>query len=41
MVKEAFLSALIEGRSYITEGDINRGIILVSNRGAVRHQNWL
>jgi len=41
MVKEAFLSALIEGRSYITENDINRGIVLVSNRGAVRHQNWL
>jgi AAA+ superfamily predicted ATPase len=41
MVKEALLSALIEGRSNITDGDIERGIILVSNRGAVRRQNWL
>jgi AAA+ superfamily predicted ATPase len=41
LVKEALLSALIEGRSHITESDIERGIILVSKRGAVRHQNWL
>lgn len=41
MVKEALLSALIEGRSDITESDIERGIILIGNRGAVRHQNWL
>jgi ATP-dependent 26S proteasome regulatory subunit len=41
MVKEALLSALIEGRANITDGDIERGIILVSNRGAVRRQNWL
>jgi AAA+ superfamily predicted ATPase len=41
MVKEALISSLMEGRSTITEGDIGRGITLVSSRGAVRHQNWL
>ena len=41
MVKEALLSALIDGRSHITDSDIERGIILVSNRGAIRRQNWL
>src|SRR5690606_11103273 len=41
MIKEALLSALIEGRSHITDCDIEQGIILVSNRGAVRRQNWL
>jgi AAA+ superfamily predicted ATPase len=41
MVKEALLSALIEGRSDVIDSDIERGIVLVSNRGAVRRQNWL
>jgi SpoVK/Ycf46/Vps4 family AAA+-type ATPase len=41
MIKEALLSSLIEGRTHINDCDIERGIILVSSRGAVRRQNWL
>jgi SpoVK/Ycf46/Vps4 family AAA+-type ATPase len=41
MVKEALLSALMERRTYITDQDIERGILLIGSRGAVRTQNWL
>jgi AAA+ superfamily predicted ATPase len=41
MVKEAFLSALMEHRECITDNDIERGIILIVSRGLVRSQNWL
>jgi len=41
LVKEALLSALMEQRSSITDQDIERGITLIVNRGAVRNQNWL
>lgn len=41
MVKEALLSALMERRNYITDQDIERGILLIGSRGAVRTQNWL
>jgi AAA+ superfamily predicted ATPase len=41
MVKEALLSALMERRTYITDQDIERGILLIGSRGAVRTQSWL
>ncbi len=41
MVKEGLLSALMEGREYITDKDIERGILLIVSRGLVRSQNWL
>jgi AAA+ superfamily predicted ATPase len=41
MVKEALLSALMEGRDFITDRDIEQGILLIGIRGAVRTQNWL
>jgi SpoVK/Ycf46/Vps4 family AAA+-type ATPase len=41
MVKEALLSALMEQRTYITDQDIERGILLIGSRGAMRTQNWL
>jgi len=41
MVKEALLTALMEQRTYITDHDIERGILLIGSRGAVRSQNWL
>ena len=41
MVKESFLSALMENREYITENDINRGKMVVENRNELRQMNWL
>jgi len=41
MVKESFLSALMENREYITENDITRGKLVVENRNELRHMNWL
>jgi SpoVK/Ycf46/Vps4 family AAA+-type ATPase len=41
MVKEALLSALMERRDFITDRDVERGILLIGSRGAVRSQNWL
>ena len=41
MVKEAFLSALMERRDYITENDITRGKLVVENRNELRQLNWL
>ena len=41
LVKEALLSALMEKRNFITDQDIESGITLIGNRGAVRSQNWL
>jgi AAA+ superfamily predicted ATPase len=41
MIKEAFLSALMENRDHINESDIERGVLLIVSRGLVRSQNWL
>jgi len=41
MVKEAILSALMDKRNDIRENDIEKGIAMVRNREAIRHQNWL
>lgn len=41
MIKEAILSALMDKRNDIRESDIEKGIAMVRNREAIRHQNWL
>ncbi|HEX3002339.1 MAG TPA: ATP-binding protein [Methanoregula sp.] len=41
MIKEAILSALMDKRDEIRQGDIDKGIAMVRNREAIRHQNWL
>jgi AAA+ superfamily predicted ATPase len=41
MIKEALLSALMEKRNEITRSDIEKGIIMVKNREAIRRLNWL
>lgn len=41
MIKEAILSALMDKRNDIRESDIAKGITMVRNREAIRHQNWL
>jgi len=41
MIKEAILSALMDKRQEIIEADIKKGVIMVRNREAIRHQNWL
>lgn len=41
MIKEAILSALMDKRNDIRESDIAKGIAMVRNREAIRHQNWL
>lgn len=41
MIKEAILSALMDKRNDIRESDIAKGITMVRNREALRHQNWL
>ncbi|MDD1720071.1 MAG: ATP-binding protein [Methanoregulaceae archaeon] len=41
VVKEATLSALMDGRAEITQEDIERGIKLVSDRTTIRNMNWL
>lgn len=41
MTKEAILSALMDKRNDIRESDIEKGIAMVRNREAIRHQNWL
>jgi SpoVK/Ycf46/Vps4 family AAA+-type ATPase len=41
MIKEAILSALMDKRDDIMESDIEKGITMVRNREAIRHQNWL
>jgi SpoVK/Ycf46/Vps4 family AAA+-type ATPase len=41
MIKEAILSALMDNRQEISEADIGKGIGIVRNREAIRHQNWI
>jgi len=41
LVKEATLSALMDKRKDLSESDIEKGITMVRNRDAVRHQNWI
>jgi len=41
MIKEAILSALMDKRQNIGPADINKGITMVKNRDAIRHQNWI
>lgn len=41
MIKEAILSALMDKRQVIREDDIEKGILMVKNREAIRHQNWI
>lgn len=41
MVKEAILSALMDNRQNIEPADIKKGIAMVKNREAIRHQNWI
>lgn len=41
MIKEALLSALMEGREYIDDADIRRGMMVVQNRDLIRHASWL
>lgn len=41
MIKEAILSALMDARQNITPADIEKGIAMVKNRDAIRHQNWI
>jgi SpoVK/Ycf46/Vps4 family AAA+-type ATPase len=41
MVKEAILSALMDKRQNIEPADIKKGIAMVKNREAIRHQNWI
>jgi SpoVK/Ycf46/Vps4 family AAA+-type ATPase len=41
MVKEALLSALMERREAIDRSDIEKGILMVKNRDAIRRMNWL
>jgi len=41
MVKEALLSALMNRREAIDRSDIEKGILMVKNRDAIRRMNWL
>jgi SpoVK/Ycf46/Vps4 family AAA+-type ATPase len=41
MVKEAIMCALMNKRESINAEDIEKGILMVKNREAVRHLNWL
>jgi len=41
MIKEAVLSALMDGREYIDEKDIEKGMLVVQNRDLIRHSSWL
>ncbi|HUU76273.1 MAG TPA: ATP-binding protein [Methanoregulaceae archaeon] len=41
MVKEAILTALMENREYITEQDLEKGMLVVLTRDSIRQQNWL
>jgi len=41
MIKEAILSALMDKRQNIGPSDIKKGIAMVKNREAIRHQNWI
>lgn len=41
MIKEALLSALMEQRNGIERSDIDKGIMMVRNRDAIRRLNWL
>ncbi len=41
MIKEAVLSALMDGRHSLSPEDIIKGIQMVKNRDAIRHLNWL
>jgi SpoVK/Ycf46/Vps4 family AAA+-type ATPase len=41
MIKEAILSALMDKRQNIGPADIKKGITMVKNREAIRHQNWI
>jgi SpoVK/Ycf46/Vps4 family AAA+-type ATPase len=41
MIKEALLSALMERRQGIYRNDIEKGIMMVKNRDAIRRLNWL
>lgn len=41
MIKEAILSALMDKRQNIGPSDIRKGITMVKNRDAIRHQNWI
>jgi hypothetical protein len=41
MIKEAILSALMDKRQNIGPSDIQKGIAMVRNREAIRHQNWI
>ncbi len=41
MIKEAVLSALMDNRRSLSPEDVRKGIIMVKNRDAIRHLNWL
>jgi len=41
MIKEAVLSALMDGRHSLSPEDIKKGIEMVKNRDAIRHLSWL
>ncbi len=41
MIKEAILSALMDKRQTISQADIEKGIAMVRNREAIRHQSWI
>jgi SpoVK/Ycf46/Vps4 family AAA+-type ATPase len=41
MIKEALLSALMDQREAIDRSDIEKGIMMVRNRDAIRRMNWL
>jgi SpoVK/Ycf46/Vps4 family AAA+-type ATPase len=41
IIKEALLSALMDQRDGIGRSDIEKGIMMVRNRDAIRRMNWL
>jgi Holliday junction resolvasome RuvABC ATP-dependent DNA helicase subunit len=41
MIKEALLSAIMDQRQEINRNDIEKGIMMVKNRDAIRRMNWL
>ncbi|PKL69387.1 MAG: ATP-binding protein [Methanomicrobiales archaeon HGW-Methanomicrobiales-1] len=41
MIKEAVLSALMDNRQSLSHEDVRKGILMVKNRDAIRHLNWL
>jgi hypothetical protein len=41
MIKEAVLSALMDNRRSLSPEDVRKGILMVKNRDAIRHLNWL